>query len=277
MRELVSNVGTEMENEGSGGYDSDAMAEFENKVVVVTGGTSGIGLATAQAFARSGARVVITGRNRGRLDRARDRIEGEVLALESDQSRLTDIDAMLARTRETYGPIDVLFLNAGISRIAPIEAVTESLFDEIVDTNFKGVYFTIQRSLPYSNRPSAIVLNSSISGFVGQHSLSVYSATKAALRSLAKTLATELGPRGVRINVVSPGYIDTPIAETLGMTPEATATFFDAVAARCPARRGGTSEDVAAAVLFLASSEASYVVGSEIVVDGGYTIVTHPI
>jgi NAD(P)-dependent dehydrogenase (short-subunit alcohol dehydrogenase family) len=252
------------------------MADFAQKVVVVTGGTSGIGLATAEAFAREGARVVITGRSRERLDRAAARIGGEVLPVQSDASRLSDIDEMLLRVRENCGPIDVLFLNAGISRLAPIEDVTEALFDEIVATNFKGVFFTIQKSLPYLNCPASIVLNASMSGFIGQHSLSVYSATKAALRSMAKTLSTELSPRGVRVNVVSPGYIDTPIAETLGYSPEAISKFFDAVSAQCPAGRGGTAEDVAAAVLFLASPQSSYVVGSEIVVDGGYSIVTNP-
>jgi NAD(P)-dependent dehydrogenase (short-subunit alcohol dehydrogenase family) len=252
------------------------MADFTGKVVVVTGATSGIGLATAEAFARAGARLVITGRNRERLDRALARIGGDVLAIQSDASRPADADAMLARTHETYGRIDVLFLNAGIARLAAIEDVTEALFDEVVNTNFKGVFFTIQKSLPYLNRPASIVMNASMSGFTGQHSLSVYSATKAALRSMAKTLSIELSPRGVRVNVVSPGYIDTLIAETLGYTPEATAEFFEAVAARCPARRGGASEDVANAVLFLASADSSYVVGSELVVDGGYTIVTDP-
>jgi NAD(P)-dependent dehydrogenase (short-subunit alcohol dehydrogenase family) len=252
------------------------MADFTGQVVVVTGGTSGIGLATAEAFSRSGARVVITGRNRERLERARARIAGEVLAIQSDASRLSDVDEMLALVGESYGPIDVLFLNAGIARLASIEDVTEALFDEIVDTNFKGVFFAIQKSLPRLNHPASIVLNSSMSGFIGQRSLSVYAATKAALRSMAKTLSIELSPRGVRVNVVSPGYIDTPIAETLGYSREAIAKFFERVSAQCPARRGGTSEDVAAAVLFLASSASSYVVGSEIVVDGGYTIVTDP-
>lgn len=252
------------------------MANFEGTVVVVTGGTSGIGLATAEAFARAGARVVITGRNRERLDLAVARVGGEVLAIRSDASKLSDIDAMLEETKQRYGKIDTLFLNAGISRLAPIEDVTEALFDEIVDTNFKGVFFAIQKSLPYLNRPASIVLNSSMSGFIGQHSLSVYSAAKAALRSISKTLATELGPRGVRINVVSPGYIDTPIAATLGFSTEAIREFFEAVSARCPARRGGEPEDVANAVLFLAAPESSYIIGAELVVDGGYTIVTGP-
>ena len=256
------------------------MGRLEGKVAIVTGGSSGIGLAAAEAMAREGAKVAITGRNQERLDAAAAKIGDGVLAIKSDAASLPDIDAMLETVTGKLGKIDVLYLNAGIADLAPLEAVTEEFFDKVVGINFKGVLFTIQKALPHLNKKPSIIITSSMSNFIGQHSLSVYCATKAAVRSLARTLSNELGDRGIRVNVVSPGYIHTPMVDNAcdgaGFTPEEKQGILDAMAAQTSVGRVGKAEDVASAVVYLASDESSFINGSEIVMDGGYTVVNHP-
>jgi NAD(P)-dependent dehydrogenase (short-subunit alcohol dehydrogenase family) len=251
------------------------MGKFDAKVVLITGGSTGIGLATAQAFANEGARVVITGRSRDNLDNAVKYIKGESLALQANAADLDDIERMLEQTVERFGLIDVMFLNAGPGGVhARIEDVTEESFDGFCNTNFKGPLFTIQKALPRLADNASIILCSSISNAIGQVGLSVYAGSKAALRAMARVLATELGPRGIRVNVVSPGFVDTPIFAKSGVPEEAQAEIRKMVAGMAKVGRIGRPEDIAGAVLYLASPESAYVIGAEIIVDGGYSIVT---
>ena len=251
------------------------MGRFAGKVVLITGGSTGIGLATAQAFATEGAKVVITGRSQENLDKAAAGIKGEVLALKASASDMGDIERTLAEAEKHFGRIDVMFLNAGPGGVGtPFENVTEEAFDGFCDTNFKGPFFTIQRALPRLAKNASIILCSSISNAIGQAGLSVYASTKAAQRALVRVLATELGPRGIRVNVVSPGFIDTPIFEKSGVPEAARAEIRKMVESKAKVGRIGRAEDIAGAVLYLASPESSYVIGAELVVDGGYTIVT---
>lgn len=251
------------------------MGKFQDKVVLITGGSTGIGLATAQAFAKEGAKISITGRSRKNLDAAAHAIGGDVLALAADAANMGDIERMLAETEQKFGKIDVLFLNAGPGGVhAPFDQVSEANFDGFCDVNFKGPFFTIQKALPRLAPKASVIFCSSVSNAIGQVGLSVYAGAKAAQRALARVLATELGPRGIRVNVVSPGFIDTPIFEKSGVPEAARAEIRKMVEGMTKLRRVGRAEDIAGAVLYLASPEASYVIGAELVVDGGYTIVT---
>jgi len=251
------------------------MSRFKDKVVLITGGSTGIGLATAQAFAKEGAKVAITGRSQPNLDKAVTTIKGEVLAIRASASDMGDIERTLADTEKRFGKIDVIFLNAGPGGVhAPFENVTEEILDGFCDTNFKGPFFTIQKALPRLAKNASIIFCSSISNAIGQPGLSVYASAKAAQRALARVLATELGPRGIRVNVVSPGFIDTPIFEKSGVPAAAQAEIRKHVEGMTKLHRVGRPEDIAGAVLYLASPESSYVIGAELVVDGGYSIVT---
>lgn len=251
------------------------MGKFNGKVVLITGGSTGIGLATAQAFVKEGARVAITGRSQENLDKAVAQIDGEALAIRADAADMNDIERMLKETETHFGPIDVMFLNAGPGGThARIEDVTEESFNGFCNTNFKGPFFTIQKALPRLAEGASIILCSSISNSIGQVGLSVYAGAKAALRELARVLATELGPRDIRVNVVSPGFIDTPIFEKSGVPEEGRAEIRKMVEGMAKVGRIGRPEDIAGAVLYLASPESAYVIGAELIVDGGYSIVT---
>jgi NAD(P)-dependent dehydrogenase (short-subunit alcohol dehydrogenase family) len=245
------------------------MGKLEGKVAVITGGNSGIGLATAKEFREHGAQVVITGRDQQTLDEAKREIGGDVLAVRSDTSSLTDIDKLFAVVKEKFGKIDVLFVNAGIGKFAPVEAVTEESFDSIMDINFKGAYFTIQKALPLLNDNAAIVLNASIVAHIGMPNSSVYAASKAALITLARTLSSELVGRRIRVNVVSPGPIATPILGRMGLPPEIVEETANSLQAQVPMKRLGRPEEIAKTVLFLASEDSSFLLGTEIVADGG--------
>jgi NAD(P)-dependent dehydrogenase (short-subunit alcohol dehydrogenase family) len=241
---------------------------FESRVVLITGGTSGIGLASAKAFAEEGAHVIITGRDKERLESAQLAIGKPVRAIQSDISAPANSTHLIALLRAEYGRIDTLFLNAGIPGGTPIASVSESRFDEIFLTNFKGPYFLIQAALPLLPSGSTIVLSGSYAAHAGMPGSSVYGASKAALASLARTLSGELLDHGIRINTICPGAIETPIWERM-LPPEYLESVKRIIGDHIPLQRFGSPEEVAKAVLFLASPESSYVVGTEMFVDGG--------
>lgn len=246
-------------------------ARFDGKIALITGGTSGMGLATAHRLLAEGASVVITGRDKPRLDAAVQELNAgdRVLAIPSDAANLADLDVLVAAIEERFGRLDVVFANAGIGAFQPFDDVTEDEFYRVVDINFKAAFFTIQKTLPLLADSGAVVINASFALHRGGPAAALYSATKAAVHNLARTLAAELAPRGIRVNSVSPGYTATP-AFYAEASPEIQASAVAAVAAG----RLGTSEDVAAAVAFLSSSEASYINGQDLLVDGGLVTAT---
>jgi NAD(P)-dependent dehydrogenase (short-subunit alcohol dehydrogenase family) len=247
------------------------MAKLTGKVAVITGGNSGIGLATAQAFIQEGAKVSIFGRNAQTLDEAAKALGEKAIAVQGDVTNQENLETLFTTTQNAFGKVDVLFINAGVAQFAPIEATTEEIFDHIMDVDLKGAYFTIQKALPYLNDGASIILTTSGSNMMGMPNTSVYAASKAALRSLARTLSAELIGRGIRVNAVSPGPIETPIYGRMGMSQEQIDGMGQSIIQQVPMRRFGKSEEVASAVLFLASSDSSYVLGTELVVDGGLT------
>lgn len=243
---------------------------FEGKVVLVTGGNSGIGLAVAKAFVDEGARVVIAGRNADTVASAAATLGPAVYGVVADTGRLDGIDRIVAATREFGGSrLDVVFANAGIGGFGLIDTISEAKWDELMGINLKGVYFTIQKSLPLMGKGGAIVLNASVAAGKGDPGGSLYAASKAGVRSIGRSLAAELVGRGIRVNVVSPGPIETPIFTRTGMSAEATASLKSAWTERNPMKRFGTPDEVAATVLFLASDAASYITGVDLLVDGG--------
>jgi NAD(P)-dependent dehydrogenase (short-subunit alcohol dehydrogenase family) len=245
------------------------MKRLEGKVAVVTGGNSGIGLATAKRFQQEGARVAISGRSRKTLDEAVKSLGDGVVAVQADVSKLPEIDKLFAEVIAKLGKIDVLFVNAGIAKFMPLAETPESLYDEQFDINVKGSYFTIQKAVPFLNDGASIILNTSVVDSQGTAGASAYAATKAAMRSLARTAAAELVGRGIRVNAVAPGPIATPIFGKTGLPQEAIDEFSRQIISEVPMRRFGQPEEVAAAVAFLASQDASYITGVEINVDGG--------
>lgn len=246
-------------------------SRFDGKIALVTGGSSGMGLATARRLLDEGARVVITGRDKARLDAAVAALNAgdRVLAVAGDAANLADLDALTGAIAERFGRLDVVFANAGIGAFQPIGAVTEEEFYRVVDLNFKSVFFTVQRTAPLLADNGAIVINASFAVHRGSPGAALYSATKAAIHNLARTVAAELAPRGIRVNSVSPGYTATPAFDA-----EASPEMRSGAAASVPAGRIGTSEEVAGAVAFLASAEASYINGQDLKVDGGLIDVT---
>jgi NAD(P)-dependent dehydrogenase (short-subunit alcohol dehydrogenase family) len=243
------------------------MGTLDGKVALITGGDSGIGLATAQRLVADGAYVFITGRRKRELDAAVAQIGRNVSAIESDVSKLADLDRLFATVKERKGRVDILFANAGTAEYAPLGAVSEELFDRTFGVNVKGTLFTVQNALPLLPDGASIILNASIVGSKGFADNSVYSATKAALRSFARSWTTDLRQRKIRVNVVSPGFTDTPGLNDLEQTDSEglSARFRDVV----PLGRLGRPDDVASAVSFLASDDSSYVSGIELFVDGG--------
>jgi NAD(P)-dependent dehydrogenase (short-subunit alcohol dehydrogenase family) len=246
------------------------MGRYSGKTAVVTGGTSGIGLATAKLLLDEGARVLVTGRTDKTLDAARVELGDRAIVVKSDTSSLADIEKLGGKIKETLGEVDLLFVNAGVAKFSPLEAVTEAHYDEIQGINAKGAFFVVQRIAPLLRSGGAVVLNTSVVNEKGFPSTSVYSATKAALRSLARTFATELMPRGIRVNAVSPGPITTPILGKSGLPPEAVAGFETQLRETNPMKRFGSPDEVARAVAFL-GFEATFTTGAELPVDGGAT------
>jgi NAD(P)-dependent dehydrogenase (short-subunit alcohol dehydrogenase family) len=247
------------------------MGKLENKVVVITGGTTGIGIAAARLFASEGATVTVTGTNPKTLEAARQELAGVADVVASDAGSAADV-AKLAAAFEARGKgVDVLFLNAGIAKFGPIAALDEAVLDESFRVNVKGPWLMIKHFAPLMQRGGAIVFNTSINGELGMPGSSAYAATKAAARSLVRTAASELAEAGVRVNAVSPGPIETPLYGKLGMTAEQVKGFADGLVSKIPLKRFGRADEVAKAALFLASDDASFMTGEEIVLDGGMT------
>ena len=245
------------------------MNRFANQTVLVTGGSSGIGLAAAKAFAAEGARVVITGRDAAALEQAAAAIGAGTLAVRNDAGDVAAARQLAATLAEQAVRLDAVFINAGIARFAAFAEVQETFWDEMFDINVKGAYFQIQALLPLLNRGASIVLNGSINAHIGMPASSVYAASKAALISLAKTLSGELLAQGIRVNVVSPGPIGTPLYGKLGLDAATLESTAAQIQSQVPLGRFGTSEELASTVLHLAAPESAFIVGTEIVVDGG--------
>lgn len=245
------------------------MKKLENKVAVVTGGNSGIGLATAKLFAEHGAKVAITGRNKETIDNAVFEIGNAAIGVVSDVSDIKNIDKTYRTVKDTFGKIDVLVVNAGVYISAPLADYTEEMFDQTSDINFKGVFFSIQKALPYLNDGSSIIITASTVAYKGFAGAAAYSATKAAVRSLARTLSAELLDRKIRVNVLSPGPIDTPIFGRDGELKEEVDTKKEFLASIVPVKRLGSSEEMAEGFLYLASDDSKFMVGGELLLDGG--------
>ena len=242
---------------------------LEGKVAVVTGGNSGIGLATAKLFREHGAKVAISGRDKKSLDEAIAAIGSGTIGIQSDVRELVGLDRLFETACKGLGKIDVLFANAGVAKFAPIADTPEALYDEVFDINVKGTFFTIQKAIAYLNDGATIVLNTTFFNQTGAPGTSVYSASKAAVRSFVRVAAADLSGRGIRVNAVSPGPIATPIFGRLGLPKEAVDAMAQGILAQVPMKRFGQPEEVANTVLFLASSEASYITGVEVEVGGG--------
>jgi NAD(P)-dependent dehydrogenase (short-subunit alcohol dehydrogenase family) len=245
------------------------MSKLEGKVAVITGGNSGIGLATAQLFANEGAQVFITGRRQNELDAAVKLIGRNAVGIQGDVSNLEDLDRLYAQVKERRARIDVLFANAGVGDFVPLGSITEESFDRTFGINVKGLLFSVQKALPLFQDGGSIILNASVAGSKGIENFSVYSATKAAVRSFARTWTTDLKARKIRVNTISPGPIDTPILETTGLSQGELDQLKTTLASMVPLGRMGRADEIAKAALFLASDDSSFVTGIELFVDGG--------
>ncbi|MGL4631285.1 MAG: SDR family oxidoreductase [Leadbetterella sp.] len=247
------------------------MGKLQNKIALVTGGTSGIGKATAQDFIAQGATVIITGRYQETVDSTVKELGGNAIGIVSDASNLSSIKDLAAQISEKTGKVDILFVNAGYGKFAPIEMIDEAHFDEQFNVLVKGTLFTVQSILPLMGEGGSIVLNTSVVTEVGMAGASVYSAAKGAVKSFVKTFAAELSPKKIRLNAVSPGPIETAFFDKTGMNQEQINGFAGAVLPQVPMGRFGKSDEIAKTVTFLASDDSSYIHGTEIFVDGGMT------
>ncbi len=239
------------------------------KVAVITGGNSGMGLATAKLFVKEGAHVYIIGRRKAELDVAVKEIGSNGTAVQGDVAKLADIDRLYAMVKEKHGKVDIVFANAGVGELVPITDVTEAHFDKLFGINVKGLLFTVQKALPLMPDGGSVILNGSIAGYTGSPAFSVYSATKAAVRSFARTWTADLKDRKIRVNTLSPGPIDTPIFETVVSEKDHVEQLKAGFAAQVPLGRMGRPEEIATVALFLASDDSSFVTGIDLSVDGG--------
>src|SRR5947199_7645370 len=245
------------------------MARLEGKIALVTGGSSGIGLATAKRFVNEGAYVFITGRREAELARAVKEIGRNVTAVQGDVSNLSDLDRLFAQIKREKGKLDIVFANAGVARLAPLGTISEEHFDSLFNSNVKGLLFTVQKALPLLPDGASIILNASVVASKGLPANSVYSATKAAVRAFARTWTTDLQDRRIRVNAVSPGPIETPGLQDLVASAGADEQRWQMLANSVPLGRLGTPKEIAKAVVFLASDDSSYITGTELFVDGG--------
>ena len=246
------------------------MKRYEGKKVVIIGGTSGMGLATAKMLLDEGASVVVTGRSKEGLDSAQKELGNEAVVVASDARSLTDLDALASRVKAHFDTLDLLFVNAGFSIPTPLDSVTEAIYDEMFNLNSKGPFFAVQKIAPLINRGGAVVLTTSVANVKGLPGQSTYGAAKAALRSLARTLAAELVSREIRVNAISPGPIDTPILDKVFPDKNVVAQVREKTIGIIPMKRFGTSEEIAKAVIFLAF-DATFTTGAELPVDGGWS------
>ena len=246
------------------------MDRFKGKTALITGGTTGIGLATAKLFINEGARVIVTGRASARIKEAQVELGDNAIVIHSDATSFPVMDALTEKVKETFGKLDLLFVNAGYVRFAPFEAVTEELYDEMLNLNAKGPYFIVQKLAPLMPEGSSVVFTTSIANVKGMPNMSAYGASKAALRAITRSLAAELLPRGIRVNAVSPGPIESSILLKTGMPKEAADQAYVQMKESVPMKRIGQPEEIAKAVAFLAI-DATYTTGAELPVDGGWS------
>ena len=247
------------------------MNRFEGKTALITGGTAGIGLATAKLFINEGARVIVTGRNPETMKAAQAELGERANVIRSSATSLPDMDALVTKVRETFGKLDVLFVNAGYGQFVPFEQVTEEVYDEMLNLNAKGPYFIVQKLVPLMPQGSSVIFTTSLANMKAVPALSAYGAAKAALRSMTRSLASELLPRGIRVNAVNPGPIgETDILQKVGMPKEAKDQVYLQMAESVPMKRLGTPEEIAKAVAFLAI-DATFTTGFELPVDGGWS------
>jgi NAD(P)-dependent dehydrogenase (short-subunit alcohol dehydrogenase family) len=248
------------------------MGKLDGKIALITGGTTGIGLASARLFQHEGARVFVTGRNPETLSEARKLLPPDITVLQADSASLADLDRLVTQLKAQAGRLDVLFVNAGIGEFRSLEEASEAHWDRIMDVNLKGAFFLAQKALPLLGQGASVVFTTSVVDRKGFPGTAAYSASKAGLAGLARVLAVELAPRGIRVNSLAPGPIDTPIHAKLGMTEEALDAFRSGITERIPLKRMGTDEEVAKAALFLASRDSGYITGEELMVDGGAAV-----
>lgn len=244
---------------------------LSGKTALITGGNSGIGLATAKLFVAEGARVTITGRDRARLDAAAHELGAQALAVEADVTDIAAIESAVARAAERFGKLDIVFANAGIPGATPLGGTSLAAFEQVIRTNLTAVFFTVQAALPYLNDGASIILNGSVISVLGNPGFAAYAASKAGLRGMARVMASELSPRNIRVNVVAPGGARTPIWKDAAPTDEAMAVLEKRIAAATPLGRIAEPEHIAKTVLFLASDDAAHIQSAEIFVDGGAT------
>ena len=247
------------------------MKKLANKTAVITGGNSGIGFATAQEFIAQGAKVIITGRNQKSIDEAVAQLGENAFGVIADSGNMQQIKELGNKVKAIASGIDIIFINAGLGKFNSVEQMTEEMFDEIMDVNFKGAYFTLQSLLPLVNEGGSIIFNTSVNAHIGMAGASVYSASKAALLSLTRNLAAELLPRKIRVNSVSPGPVVTPFHTTdkLGLTQEQLQQMGEGIVSQVPIGRFGTMEELAKIVAFFASDDSTFLLGSELIADGG--------
>lgn len=248
------------------------MSLLTDKVAIITGGNSGIGLAAAEELIRQGSKVLITGRKKEAVEEAVKHLGEKAHGYVSDQSIVTNTEALVNEVSQRFGKIDILFINAGVATMAPFEHITEEQFDYNMDINFKGAFFTLQKFLPLLNEGASVIFLSSVNAFTGMPNTAVYGASKAALNSLARTAAYELAPKNIRVNTICPGPVNTPIFSKTGLPAEALGQFAEAMQQRIPMKRFGRPDEIAKLVAFLASDDSGFITGGEYVIDGGVNL-----
>ena len=246
------------------------MARLNNKTAVITGGTTGIGFATAKQFIQEGAHVIITGRSEQRLIEAVEKLGKSAIAVQADVRSLSDLDVLVTKVSEEFGSLDILFANAGVGQFSPLEQIDEKFYDNQFDINVKGVFFTVQKLAGLLKSGSSVILNASAVNAKGGAAGSIYFATKAAVRSFARSFAAELGSRQIRVNAISPGIVRTEFQDKMDLPKEVLEGFISTVKQAAPLQREGEVDEIAKAALFLASDESSYMTAADLVVDGGY-------